>query len=59
MEFTIPLVLGSLWGLIPSGLVAAVLVVRAGLEDRVLRRELEGYADYASRVRDRLIPGVW
>lgn len=59
MEITIPLILGSLWALIASGLAAVVLLVRAGLEDRVLRRELPGYADYASRVRFRVVPGVW
>ena len=59
MEITIPLILGSLWALIASGLASAVLLVRAGLEDRVLQRELPGYAAYASRVRYRVIPGVW
>lgn len=59
MEITIPLILGSLWALIASGLASAVLLVRAGLEDRVLRRELPGYDAYASRVRYRVIPGVW
>jgi protein-S-isoprenylcysteine O-methyltransferase Ste14 len=33
--------------------------VRTALEDRELRRRLPGYADYAARVRWRLIPGVW
>ena len=32
---------------------------RAVLEEQVLRRELEGYADYARRVRYRLLPFVW
>ena len=29
------------------------------LEDRTLRAELPGYAEYARRVRYRLLPGVW
>ncbi len=29
------------------------------VEDRVLRADLAGYADYARRVRWRLLPGVW
>lgn len=53
------LVLGSLWSLIPSGLAALLLIVRTVLEDRTLREELAGYADYAARVRYRLLPGVW
>jgi len=32
---------------------------RAVGEERMLRRELTGYDDYAQRVRYRLIPGVW
>ena len=35
------------------------LFYRAITEDRVLRAELPGYADYARRVRWRLIPGLW
>ncbi len=34
-------------------------VLRTALEDATLRRELPGYADYARRVRFRLVPGVW
>jgi protein-S-isoprenylcysteine O-methyltransferase Ste14 len=50
-----------------SWLAAALLVIsslpflihRAITEDRVLRGELPGYSDYASRVRWRLWPGIW
>jgi protein-S-isoprenylcysteine O-methyltransferase Ste14 len=34
-------------------------VLRTALEDATLRRELAGYAEYARRVRFRLLPGVW
>lgn len=54
-----PLLLGSLWALLPGGLAAALMIVRTALEDRTLRAELPGYAEYASTVRFRLIPGVW
>jgi protein-S-isoprenylcysteine O-methyltransferase Ste14 len=53
------LALGSLWGLIPAALTLVGLVVRTALEDRLLRNDLPGYADYAKRVRYRLIPGIW
>ncbi len=53
------LMLGSLWALIPAGLAAIALVVRTALEDRTLREELDGYSEYAQRVRYRLVPGVW
>ena len=55
----IPLALGSFGALIPAALGAVILVVRTVLEDRTLQAELEGYREYASRVRSRLIPGVW
>ena len=32
---------------------------RAVFEERLLQRDLPGYADYAARVRFRLLPGVW
>ena len=59
LSAAIPLILGSLWALVPVGVAVAGMVVRTALEDRMLRAELEGYADYAGRVRSRLIPGVW
>jgi protein-S-isoprenylcysteine O-methyltransferase Ste14 len=54
-----PPILGSLWGLVPAGVLAVLMVVRTALEDRTLQEELEGYREYAQRVRYRLLPGVW
>jgi protein-S-isoprenylcysteine O-methyltransferase Ste14 len=54
-----PLVLGSLWALVPAGLTAVAIVVRTAMEDRVLQQELPGYRRYTRRVRYRLLPGVW
>jgi len=54
-----PLALGGTLALWPAALQAVVLIVRTVLEDRMLRRELPGYADYAGRVRARLLPMVW
>ena len=53
------LALGSLWALVPATLASAFLVLRTSWEDRLLRTELSGYADYARRVRWPLIPGLW
>jgi protein-S-isoprenylcysteine O-methyltransferase Ste14 len=55
----LPIALGSLWALIPAVFLVGNLVVRTALEDRTLQNELEGYKDYASRVRYRLLPGIW
>jgi protein-S-isoprenylcysteine O-methyltransferase Ste14 len=54
-----PIMLGSLWALVPGILGAGLLVVRTALEDRVLHERLAGYPAYAEKVRYRLIPGVW
>ncbi|QDV52243.1 methyltransferase family protein [Gimesia fumaroli] len=51
--------LGSLWALIPAGLASMVLIVRTQWEDQTLQEELNGYKEYAMRVRYKLIPGVW
>ena len=54
-----PLALASLWTFLPAGLLIGLFVFRTALEDQTLQLELEGYADYARRVRYRLLPGVW
>ena len=54
-----PLALGSGWALLPAILSAITVIVRTALEDRTLHAELNGYPDYASKVRSRLIPYVW
>ena len=53
------LVLGSWWGLATVPLVAFGFAVRIPVEEKALRDGLQGYADYAGRVRWRLIPFVW
>ncbi|MBW2522890.1 MAG: isoprenylcysteine carboxylmethyltransferase family protein [Deltaproteobacteria bacterium] len=55
----LPAMLESLWAFVPSLITAGLLVARTALEDQTLRRELEGYATYAGRVRYRLVPGIW
>ena len=54
-----PLLLGSLWTLIPAGLTALLLVARTALEDRTLQNELEGYREYTQQTRYRLLPSIW
>jgi protein-S-isoprenylcysteine O-methyltransferase Ste14 len=54
-----PLALGSVWALIPGTLTSILVVIRTALEDRTLQEELDGYREYARRVRYRLLPGVW
>jgi protein-S-isoprenylcysteine O-methyltransferase Ste14 len=58
-HFGTPLILGSLWALIPALIVLPLFIVRTALEDRTLQEELDGYSEYAQQVRYRLLPGVW
>jgi protein-S-isoprenylcysteine O-methyltransferase Ste14 len=54
-----PLLLGSLWALIPGVVAAALMIFRTSLEDRMLQAELPGYQDFVQEVRYRLVPSVW
>ena len=54
-----PLALGSYWGLAPIVLMVPFLIWRLLDEERLLTRQLPGYADYRMRVRHRLVPFVW
>lgn len=54
-----PLVLESGYSAIPALAAAALLVVRADLEDRFLQQGLPGYAEYVQKTRYRILPGVW
>ena len=54
-----PLLLGSWWGLAMVPLMVVGLTRRIAGEERMLRRDLAGYEEYAGRVRWRLVPGIW
>jgi protein-S-isoprenylcysteine O-methyltransferase Ste14 len=55
----VPLLLGSWWGLVMAPVIVVLFAVRIGIEERTLREGLPGYSDYMTRVRYRLLPGVW
>jgi len=59
MSLAMPLLLGSLWALIPGALVIVLFFIRTSLEDRTLQAELPGYKEYVQKVHYRLIPFVW
>ena len=54
-----PLQLGSWLGLAVLLLLVPLLAVRIVMEERTLAAELDGYRNYAARVRYRMIPGLW
>ena len=53
------LALGSWLAAAIGWLGIPILLWRTAMEDRMLHTELPGYADYAERVKYRLLPGVW
>jgi len=55
----IPLALGSWWGLIALVPGVPALAWRILDEERLLKRDLPGYAEYSHRMRFRLIPGLF
>jgi protein-S-isoprenylcysteine O-methyltransferase Ste14 len=54
-----PLLLGSWWGLALSPIFAVLFAIRSRIEEHVLTAGLPEYGDYATRVRYRLVPGLW
>lgn len=54
-----PLLLGSLWALVPALAGSGLYVLRTALEDRTLIAELPGYEAYTWQTRYRLLPHVW
>jgi protein-S-isoprenylcysteine O-methyltransferase Ste14 len=54
-----PPFLDSYWAFLPALFLTIVLLIRTNLEDKALQDDLQGYRDYAGRVRYRLLPGVW
>ena len=59
MFLPMPIILGSFYALIPFALYPVIIVVRILNEENVLTSELDGYAEYKSKVKYRLIPFVW
>ena len=54
-----PLMLGSLWGLAGVPVLAILLALRTLGEERVLKTDLAGYADYMVKTPWRIVPGIW
>ncbi len=54
-----PLALGSWWGLLGGAILIAAIIWRLGDEERLLAKNLSGYAAYRDAVKYRLIPYLW
>jgi protein-S-isoprenylcysteine O-methyltransferase Ste14 len=59
MLLGIPIALGSWWGALVIAAVMPALAWRLLDEERLLSRDLDGYADYCRTVRWRLVPRIW
>jgi protein-S-isoprenylcysteine O-methyltransferase Ste14 len=59
MLLALPVALGSWWGLLGVVLKLPVLIWRLLDEERFLRQNLAGYAQYQTKVRYRLLPLIW
>ena len=59
MIIGVPLALGSWFGLSVIVLTIPVLVWRILDEERLLKKDLPGYIEYAHKVRYRLVPYLW
>ena len=51
--------LGSWIGFAIATVYSLLILNRLTVEDRFLQANLPGYVEYASRVRSRLLPGIW
>jgi len=54
-----PLFLDSALAYLPVLLTMGFYFLRTSMEDKFLQEKLDGYRDYAQRVRYRLLPGIW
>ena len=59
MFLSMPLILGSWWGMLLFGIYPILIIKRIQNEEQVLATGLAGYIDYQQRVRWKLIPRVW
>ena len=59
MILALPIALGSWWGLIPAAVGVLSLVVRIQFEEDMLEKGMDGYRDYQTRVRYKLLPKIY
>ena len=59
MLIGVPILLGSVFGVLVGLAVTVLLMGRIVGEEKMLNRELEGYPEYTKKVRYRLFPHLW
>jgi len=56
---SVPFLIGSILALVVVGAYVILMILRTWLEDRTLKKELQGYSEYARQIRYRLFPWIW
>lgn len=59
MFLPMPIILGSIWGLIPTLIYPIAIIIRIKNEEKLLSAELDGYEEYKAKTKYRLIPFIW
>ncbi len=59
MAMALPIALGSWWGLIPAAVFVLSMLVRIKFEEEMLINGMGGYPNYQTRVKYKLIPGIY
>jgi protein-S-isoprenylcysteine O-methyltransferase Ste14 len=59
MFLGVPLLLGSRCGVVLGAALTLLISGRIVGEEKLLERELEGYTEYRTKVRYRLLPFIW
>ncbi len=59
LNLSTPLIIGSVFALIPAVIICILFITRTSLEDKMLYNELKGYAKYSKQTKYRLFPGIW
>lgn len=54
-----PIVMTSIYSLVPVIISIILIVLRTNLEDKMLEEELVGYDNYSQEVKYKLIPYIW
>lgn len=55
----LPFAFGSMLAFMPFVIMFILVFIRTYYEDTTLQKELNGYADYCTKVKYRLIPFIW
>jgi protein-S-isoprenylcysteine O-methyltransferase Ste14 len=54
-----PLLFGSLWSILPGGLLIILHITRTHWEDKTLIKELRGYPEYTLKTPYKILPFIW